>query len=232
MGGLNFLHPVIDLFLPALCPGCGQYLSAGEKELCIRCLSALPETGFYLNRNNPLSERLQGRFEFEQAVACYYFHKSSVIQNIIHRFKYKNDKTAAFFMGRQMGKLLKTATAFSLPDAIIPVPLHPHKQKKRGYNQSEILGKGMAEILNIPVYPGLLKRNMQTQTQTRLNAIDRWQNVGKAFRLSQKRIPRANHLLLVDDVITSGATVEACARTLATIKDIKISIAALSMAEY
>lgn len=228
----NIFAPVIDLFLPRLCPGCGQSMGKGDLELCIHCLSVLPETRFYLSRNNPLSRRLDGRFRFEQAVACYYFHKSTILQNIIHQFKYKGNKNAALFMGEQMGKLFKSSSVFQLPDAIVPIPLHLAKQKKRGYNQSELLGKGIAEVLNIPVFTTLLKRTIQTQTQTKLTAIERWKNVEKAFMLNPNSISPKQHILLVDDVITSGATMEACAHVLEAVKGIKVSIAALSVAEY
>lgn len=221
---------VLDLFLPRICPGCGQILSKGELELCVKCLSVLPETGFYLKQSNPVSRKFIGRFDFEEAAACFYFQKSSVIQSVIHQFKYKNKKDAALFMGKQMGLLLQDSQLFQNVDGIVPVPLFSRKRKMRGYNQSELLGVGMSEELHVPVYSKILQRITQTQTQTKLNAVQRWQNVKEAFALSKREYPEVHHLMLVDDVVTSGSTLEACARTLSKLENIKISMVALAVA--
>ncbi len=226
----GILPSLLELFLPQYCCGCMQRLSPGEHILCLRCLSELPETHFHLYSDNPVARKLTGRVSFENATASYYFHKSSIVQNIIHHFKYKGKEKAAFFMGKLMGKMLQTSTGFGSIDGIVPVPLHPKKLKKRGYNQSRILGNGISEVLKKPVLPHVLKRRKFTQTQTRLSVTDRWQNVKSAFAPATENIPDL-HLLLVDDVITSGATLEACAAVLKNMAKVKISIAALAIAE-
>lgn len=231
MSGLN-LFSLVDLFLPRICPGCGENLSRGEEELCVTCLATLPETGFCGKSENPVNRKFVGRFKFEYAAACYYFHKSSIVQHIIHRFKYKNSRKTALFMGRQMGAILKDTRIAEAIDAIVPVPLHPRKERKRGYNQSELLGNGISEVLEIPVYSTLLKRISYTQTQTKLNAVQRWQNVKDVFRISIKNKCTDMHLLLVDDVVTSGATLEACARELSKLENVKVSMIALAAASH
>jgi len=231
MSGLN-LFSLIDLFLPRLCPGCGQSLSRGEEELCINCLATLPETGFCEKPENPVNRKFIGRFKFEYAAACYYFHKSSTVQHIIHHFKYKNRRKTALFMGRQMGAILKDTSIEEAIDGIVPVPLHSRKERKRGYNQSKLLGDGISEVLEIPVYSKLLKRISYTQTQTKLNAVQRWQNVKDVFKVSNKSKCADMHLLLVDDVVTSGATLEACARELSKLENVKVSMIALAAASH
>lgn len=228
----EYFFSLIDLFLPRICPGCGEHLSRGEEELCVKCLATLPETGFYNKQENPVFRKYTGRFDFKQAAACYYFQKSSVVQHIIHHFKYKDGKDTALFMGKQMGRLLEGSDTFDLPDVIVPVPLHARKKKQRGYNQSALLAKGIAERLNIPVGTNLLIRRAQTQTQTKLNAVQRWENVKTAFTLSGDIQEEHKHFLLVDDVVTSGATLEACARTLSQLKDVRISMLALAVADH
>src|SRR5699024_2908837 len=126
----------------------------------------------------------------------------------------------------------KDAKHFKKPDVIIPVPLHPQKMEKRGYNQSELLAKGLAEIWDISVETHLLTRKSQTQTQTKLNAVQRWENVKNAFSLNHKKCPSIQHFLLIDDVITSGATMEACAVELSKLGDVKISMVALAVAKH
>lgn len=230
MSNNKILSYFTELFLPQYCCGCGQPLSRGEQILCLHCLAELPETHFQLQAQNPVARKLTGRIAFENATACYYFHKTSNIQNIIHHFKYKNKREAALFMGKRMGELLLNSRFFNNIDVIVPVPLHPARKKKRGYNQSEVLGEGVAEILGKPVLPRLLRRKKRTPTQTRLSATDRWQNVKEAFVLTTESIP-AMHVLLIDDVITSGATLEACATVLQSVEGMKVSIATLAYAD-
>lgn len=198
--------------------------------LCINCLNDLPETGFHLLKDNPVHHLLTGRVELEAAAACYFFHKGSVLQNIIHQFKYKGRKDLAVFMGNRMGEMLIDSVYFEEMDCIVPVPLYDLKEKKRGYNQAELLGRGIGEFLSVPVITDAVKRSFQTNTQTRLDRQDRWQNVKTAFKVEKPEKLEGRHILLVDDVITTGATIEACAEALAVISGTRFSMVTLALA--
>lgn len=222
----DFLH----LFFPHYCTGCGQSLSPSEKILCIKCLNNLPETSFHLINDNPVAHLFIGRVAFHAATASYLFHKASVLQNIIHGFKYKGRKDVAYFMGRQMGKLIKASFYVKDIEGIVPVPLYDLKERKRGYNQAALLARGISEICHYPVLEGTLKRRAQTATQTHLNRLERWENVKNAFKVIKPEMLQGKHVLLVDDVITTGATMEACAQRLIEIPGVEVSMAALALA--
>lgn len=225
------MKQLIHLFFPNYCPGCGQTLSRSEKILCIKCLNDLPQTTFHLLRDNPVSHLFTGRVDLYGATSCYFFHKGSVLQNIIHQFKYKGRKDIAWFMGNQMGEILERSVYFKQIDCIVPVPLYILKEKKRGYNQAAMLAGGMAEIFSLPVIKDAVKRVTQTDTQTHLNRQDRWQNVKTAFKVVKSEKLEGRHVLLVDDVITTGATLEACAASLSAVNDIRISLVTLAVAK-
>lgn len=222
---------LLNLFFVNLCAGCHQPLSRGEKTVCVRCLFELPETGFHLLKDNPVEQIFTGRIPVNAATACYYFHKNVSIRHIIHQFKYHHRREVAIFMGNMMGNMLKQSVYYKGIDNIIPVPLHFKKQKLRGYNQSDLLSEGIAEVLKIPILKNGLVRKAATETQTKKTRLERWHNVKDAFRVLHAEKLVGKHILLVDDVITTGATIEACAAILLRIPDVKISIAALAKAD-
>lgn len=226
------LDALLHLFFASLCAGCNEPLSRGERILCARCLFELPETGFHLMENNPVEQLFTGRIPVSAATACYFFHKNVSLQHIIHQFKYQNRKETAVFMGRLMGSMLQQSIFYSQIDGIIPVPLHSKKQMLRGYNQSELLSEGMADILHIPIIKKGLVRMEATESQTKKSRLERWQNVKDAFQVTEPVAIKGKHLLLVDDVITTGATIEACAEALLQVPGVKVSIAALAKADY
>ncbi len=226
------LEALMRLFFANLCAGCDQPLSRGEKMVCLRCLFELPETGFHLLEANPVEQLFTGRIPVSAATACYFFHKNVSLQHIIHQFKYHNRKEAAVFMGALMGNMLKQSVQYAYIDGIIPVPLHSKKQMLRGYNQSELLSEGIAGVLQAPVIKDGLVRMTATESQTKKSRLDRWQNVKDAFQIVKPAALKGKHLLLVDDVITTGATIEACAEALLHIPGVKVSIAALAKADY
>lgn len=226
------VNSFINLFFPNACAGCNQPLSIGEEVLCIRCLSKLPLTWFHLAEENPVAKLFVGRIPVEAATACYFFHKDAILQNIIHQFKYQNRGDIARYMGRRMGTLLGASPFCSTIEGLVPVPLYYMKEKKRGYNQAKLLCEGMAEVLHLPVYANLVKRVHATESQTHKSRIDRWQNVRTAFLTEKKTAVQNKHLLLVDDVMTTGATLEACGQRLLQIPGVKISIATLAVASY
>lgn len=223
---------LLNLFFPDLCAGCNEPLSRGEEILCIRCLFELPETGFHLLKDNPVAQIFTGRVPLNAATACYYFHKNAAIQHIIHRFKYHHRKDVAVYMGRKMGNMLRQSTDFSDVDTIIPIPLHAIKRQLRGYNQSDLLCRGIGEVMHAPVQYDGLRRIIPTETQTKKSRPERWQNVKDAFEVLHPEMISGKHLLLVDDVVTTGATLEACANVLLQIPLVKVSLAALAKADH
>lgn len=160
------------------------------------------------------------------AAAQFYFTKDSLMQKLIHQFKYKGNKELGLQMGRMMGEKLKQSERF-YADALIPLPLFPAKEKRRGYNQAAVLCEGIAEIMKLPVIKNAVIRPQHTETQTKKGRIERWKNIEGKFLLSRPELLRNKSLLLVDDVITTGATIEACGMEILKAGKIKLSVAAL-----
>lgn len=225
---LDFLRDFIGLFIPKKCPACGMSLNKQEIAICATCLASLPKTKFKDIENNPVSQSFWGRIELEFAFAAYFFEKESTLQSLIHKIKYHNAKELGFELGKQMAFELKDSINYEKIDVICPVPLHPNKEKKRGYNQSEVIGRGFAEGLNIPFEKDILKRVEYTKTQTKKNRVDRWENVKNAFAIQNSTGLSNKHIVVIDDVLTTGATLEACCSNLTAIDGTKVSIAALA----
>jgi len=188
-----------------------------------------PETGFEIHADNPVEKKFWGRIKLEQATAQYYFTRESLMQRLMHQFKYKGNRDLGFQLGELMGASIKKSGRFNV-DALIPLPLFRLKEKKRGYNQATILCEGMAESLHVPVLNDVVIRSHHTDTQTKKGRIERWQNMESKFLLLQPESVSNKNLLLVDDVITTGATLEACAAELLKAENVKLSIAALCYA--
>lgn len=222
---------LIELFYPSLCVTCGERLTSQEKYICVDCWNDLPVTNFHLNSENKIAQLFWGRVQIENATAYFSYKKGSKYQQLIHALKYKGMKELGFETGRRFGVVLSDSDTFSDTDFIIPVPLHPKKQKKRGYNQSEWIAKGISETLKKPVSIGNLKRNIHTSTQTRKNRYERWKNVENIFEVTNPKEFTAKHILLIDDIVTTGSTFEACAFQLLKIPNVKVSIATLGFAD-
>jgi ComF family protein len=171
-----------------------------------------------------------GRVKFEQATSFMYFAKGSPFRQILHELKYNGQVQIGISLGRMFGSELKN-TPFSTADMILPVPLHPSKLKARGYNQSELIARGISDILQIPLGSGLISRTMDTGSQTRKSRYERWENVGQIFHCRYPDALKDKHVMIVDDVITTGATLEACASCLASVTGIKISLVSLAFAK-
>jgi len=182
-----------------------------------------------MHANNPVEKIFWGRVPVTSAMSEFYFSKLSIIQNLIHEFKYKGNKKVGLYLGKMLGESLLNSNRYHI-DAIIPLPLFEKKEKKRGYNQAEILCTGISEIMNVPVISKNVVRIVHTETQTKKGRTERWENVEKTFFVMQPQLLEGKHLLLVDDVITTGATLEACASEILKLGNIKISIATLAMA--
>ena len=223
----SFFH----LLFPHVCSGCGNDLLSEESMLCMRCVDAMPETNFDIHPNNPVEKKFWGRLQLVAATAQYYFTKESLMQLLMHQFKYKNNKDLGLQLGRMMGESLKRSNRFNV-DALIPLPLFPAKEKKRGYNQATILCNGMAEYMNIPVLNDVIIRPQFTETQTRKGRIERWLNMEGKFILKNPEAISNKHILLVDDVVTTGATLEACGTELLKAENVRLSIATMCYASH
>jgi ComF family protein len=227
---MSLLDDFISLFFPHLCYACDDALRKNEDVLCSICLNTLPKTDFHLKEDNLVAKIFWGRANIHAATAYYYFHKGDKVQHLIHQLKYKGARKVGIFIGEQMGYELKNNTPFSSVDIIVPVPLHPKKEKKRGYNQSAMFGLGLSKGLHKPMNTKILHRRKFTETQTRKTRSERWENVESVFSVQTPEVYAGKHILLVDDVITTGSTLEACIHALETIPNVKISIAALATA--
>ncbi len=223
---------LLELFFPTLCVTCGSRLVTQEKFLCIDCWLDLPVTNFHRDTENKVAQLFWGRVQIENATAFFAYNKGSKYQQLIHFIKYKGLKELGFVTGQRFGAALSQSTDFSSVDVIVPVPLHPKKQKIRGYNQSEWIAKGIADTLKKPVSTDNLRRNLHTSTQTRKNRYERWENVENIFTAVKPEDFSGKHILLIDDVVTTGSTLESCAFQLLQIENVKVSIATLAFADY
>lgn len=226
----QILSDLTYLFFPRVCVTCGKDLSRTEEMLCVRCQQKLPYTYFHTIPDNPVEKVFWGRVPISHATACLYFSKDGMVQHLIHELKYKGRKDLAQYMGRIMGQVLDHTKWLGQIDALVPVPLFAAREKKRGYNQSTLLCKGIATLHDLPIYTELVKREKHTDTQTHRTRIDRWENMQGAFSIIPGKQPAHQHLLLVDDVLTTGATLESCAATLLSIPGVRVSICTLAMA--
>lgn len=231
MTGLKEItNSVVHLFFPHVCAGCGSDLLHKENVLCMRCVEAMPETNFERQADNPVENLFWGRLPLNGATAQFYFTKESLMQHLMHQFKYKGDKEIGLQFGRMMGEQLKKAERFADADVLVPLPLFPDKEKKRGYNQSTVLCEGMAESMGIPVLDKVITRPQHTETQTKKGRIERWKNMEGKFILTNADAIRNKHVLLVDDVVTTGATLESCGNELLQVEGVKLSLAAFCVA--
>lgn len=223
----RYLKNFIDLFYPNLCAVCNNSLLIGEEFICTNCYIDIPKTDFHKDIENPIAQLFWGRANIETATAYYYFKKGSKYQKVIHKLKYKGKTEIGTELGKLFGAELNNSEHYKSIDVIIPVPLHISRQKERGYNQSEHIANGMSESMNKPVDVKSLKRTVATSTQTKKNRLERADNVASIFEVSFPSNIYGKHILLVDDVITTGATLESCANELLKFKDVKITIAAI-----
>lgn len=222
------LSALIHLFYPHCCESCGRDLAPSEEVLCLRCHLRLPATRFHLLPENPVEKLFWGRMPVEHAAAAYFFGKHSRLQHLIHAFKYQERRDIALFLGRQMGLMLKESRWLNDIHIVVPVPLFKTRERKRGYNQAGLLGEGICGVTGFPLVKDALVRSTFTETQTHKGRGDRWENVGKVFSAHALERLHGRHVLLVDDVLTTGATMEACARRLLEGEGVKVSVFCLA----
>ncbi len=228
---MSYFKSFIELFFPRICCACGNSLLAHEEILCTLCEYQLPKTNYHLQAENPLTETLWGRVAIEHVSAFYHFHKGTKVQHLLHQLKYKGKHEVGTHLGKIYGKELLASPFYQKIDVIVPVPLHPKKKRKRGYNQSEMIAKGLSEVMKIPMDITTLIKKHVSESQTRKNRFNRWLNVKEVFAVSDLQRLKYKHILLVDDVFTTGATCDACATQLLKIDGVKISIVTLASAE-
>ena len=203
----NITNDLIGLFFPNLCLLCNQELLTDEQHICSQCLISLPETNFHNHEeNNALEQKIKGRFPFEAASAFYYFNTASQVQEILHQIKYRGNKQLAIFMGELIAQ--KLGDFFTNVDLIVPIPLHRKRIEERGYNQSELMAQGLGEAIGLPFENSLVARVRNTETQTHKTRQERIDNMKDAFEWYVPAKFYNKHLLLLDDVITTGSTLE------------------------
>ncbi len=227
----EYLEDFAALFYPQICNGCGQVLFKNEKLICTVCLFKLPQTNYHLNPENRMVMQFWGRFRFETAAAFLYFKKGGSVQNLMHQLKYNNTPELAHLLGELYGNHLIKQPDYALCDAIIPVPIHASRLKKRGYNQSEEFANGLAEKLLIPVINNVLIKKRASESQTTKSRFSRFENLKETFLLTSVTEIANKRILLVDDTITTGATLEACANVLNKAENLKLVIAGMAYTE-
>jgi ComF family protein len=224
------IRDFIGLFFPKVCEGCGNLLFKNENTICTRCITNLPKTNFHTYHDNPVMENFMGKVNVVSSTSFLYYAKAGNVQQMIHNFKYHKKLEVGRILGRMFATDISSSPFFGSVKVVIPVPLHWSKIKTRGFNQSEIIARAMAGVLNTTVETDVLLRPFATDTQTKKSRIQRVENVSGKFQLKNEEKISGKHVLLVDDVITTGSTMESCAELLNRVEGVKLSIASLGFA--
>lgn len=227
----NYLKNIAAIFYPDTCITCGRNLVDHEDILCTFCLADLPNTDFCETPLNSFEKKLAGRVPLQAATSLLYFRKKGKVQQLIHALKYQNRQDVGSFFGKIMGENMKDSKRFQNLEAIVMVPLHPKKQRKRGYNQLSFYAKELSKKLNIPVYDDVLIKVAGSTSQTTKDRFRRFEKMNERFHLENVNTLRGKHVLLIDDVFTTGATIEACSNELLKTPGIKLSIATMVYTE-
>ena len=201
-----------------------------EEIVCLSCRYLLPKTLYEKNVDNPLAQMFYGQIDFHAVTAEYFFSKTGKVQHLLHQLKYEGNKDAGLFLGQQLGESIKNTELFQGIDCLVPIPLHPKKEHLRGYNQSYIIAQGVEEKTKITIIKDCLYRKTFTSTQTKKSREERWNNVKDIFDIRNHERLQGKHVLIIDDVLTTGATLMAAANTLSKIPNIKISVATAACA--
>lgn len=224
-----FLTHLLNLVYPKVCMGCHSMLLSDEKVICTSCRHEIPLTQHHLNPENEVFKRFYGRVPLEHASALFYYHKKGIVQELIHNLKYRGHEEIGTLVGEWMSEDLKNIALSQKFDAIIPVPLHKKRLKERGYNQVTTFGLGLSGQLNIPFNTRVLKRNVYSKTQVKKNLLGRTEITAELFDVEFTEENHNQHFLLIDDVITTGSTLEACCKALLKIPGAKISIVCMAL---
>lgn len=224
------IKSLANLFFPKVCYACLNHLNDNEDTICTNCRHDLPVTNFHFDDNKALEKVLYGRAKIENGTALFRFEKKGLVQQLIHGLKYKGYENIGFVLGNWLGAELKDVTTYNDIDIVIPVPLHKKKLKKRGYNQVAKFGQQIAEALNANYKDDVLIKASNNKSQSTKKRLARWNNNEELFMLQNKTSIENKHILIVDDIITTGATLEACIIVLSQARNIKISIATMAIA--
>lgn len=227
---MAYLQDFFHLFFPGLCEACSSALYSGEELVCLRCRAQLPRTGYSAHADNLVARLFWGRVPLQRAASVYFFNKGARIQHLLHALKYKNRSDVGVLLGRWMFEEMNQNSWLEDIDLLVPVPLHPKKEKKRGYNQAAIIARGFAASSAIPLEEKALMRVENTGSQTKLSRIARWENIQEAFQLADLTAVQGKHVLLMDDVITTGATLEACSNVLIREAGCRVSVLSVACA--
>lgn len=227
---MSLFRDLVGLVFPEVCAACGNPLVLNEKMICTSCLLHLPRTFYSREKDNPVSQVFWGKLDVYSATALYLFKKGSRVQHLLHQLKYKGNREIGIYLGTLLGYELKESDLFNTVEAVVPVPLHPRKQRKRGYNQSEVIAEGICRSLAASLDARTLVRVHYSETQTKKSRYTRWENVRDIFAITPGTDLAGRHVLLVDDVLTTGSTMEACASALLTIPGLRLSVACIAFA--
>lgn len=222
-------HDLLDLLYPRICHACDKALLGGEKVVCTQCLHALPVTNFHLEKGNPVEQIFYGRIPLENATSLLLFDKKGIVQKLIHNLKYRGHEEIGTFLGKWLGNELKSQPEYSQITAVVPVPLHKTRLRKRGYNQVTKFGEELAKAMDIRYVDDVLVKISASRTQTLKKRFARWGSMDETFALQHHETLEGAHILLLDDLVTTGATLEACAQKLLQIPGLKISIATMAV---
>ena len=230
---MNYLYDLYDdlltILFPRICYACGNHLMRNEKLICTECHVLIPRTDYHLQDDNPVARLFWGRCRIEKAAAFSFYNRDSRIRHLIHNLKYKGIREIGSELGKIYGLILFSSGFTNDIDIIIPVPLHPRKERVRGFNQSALIAKGISEASGIPVDMVSLQRVASSSTQTRKSRYERWKNVEGTFHVTDPASVREKHILLVDDVITTGSTMESCVTELLKQEGVRVSAVALAV---
>lgn len=225
----HLVKSVQHLLFPPICVGCSDETVENQAQFCATCLSKFPYANNLHEANNAFEKHFLGRVRIEAGGCLCYFSKGGVVQHALHQLKYKNQPQIGFALGRMLGRSMLTSGRFDQVDVVMPVPMHPHKRAKRGYNQAEWIAKGVSLVLHIPCRTECLVRAVNNPTQTRKTRISRMHNVGRSFDLIQTDGLSGAHILLIDDVLTSGATLDFCGQAIRQKIPCRLSMATVAM---
>lgn len=227
---IDLWQDLLQLLYPHLCPACAATLPSKAHVICPQCISQLPRTFDEYALENPTEKMFAGRISIDHAWSAFYFHKGGTMQLLIHELKYKKAQSLGYFLGELMGmQMLETKRELKI-DALLPLPMHKKKERKRGYNQALLIAQGISSVTGIPVIAHAVIKTKSTSTQTNKHRTARWQNASGNFEVAEPEQLHQKHILLVDDVITTGATLEACGSLIAHLPGTRLSIATLARA--
>ena len=223
-------HDILDMIYPNYCLGCNAQLAGNSEVLCMDCAEELPYTHFFDKEENPVKEIFYGRITVAHAGSALFYTKGSLVQRLLFALKYQGNKNAGLFLGALLAQQLAETRWIQEIDCIVPLPLHKKRERKRGYNQSAVIGSKLSEMLAIPMNTDMVERAVYTETQTHKTREARWQSMQTVFKIKDENALQSKHILLIDDVLTTGATMEVCGNEILKVKDTKLSIATAAFA--